>query len=164
MKEAIEDNFGMFSFEPNVQVDLFPIKLKTVPPRMRIPKARRRIAVEAVGRAGALCRRRDRCGASATLLGKLELRMTTLPGYGRVHEVQEFQLGWRAGRPDEAVQRALAFALARKARPVLHRPQDYKPERLQPIVEALDKMVEAKPPRSARICSSTFCQTSLPAP
>ena len=31
MKEAIEDNFGMFSFEQNVQVDLFPVRLKTLP-------------------------------------------------------------------------------------------------------------------------------------
>ncbi len=143
MKEAVEDNFGMFSFENNVQVDLFPIKLKTVPARAH-PETRRRIAVEA---ADAL----ERSAADVivwgrkSITGKLDLRVTTLPGYGRTHEVQDFQLGWRVGRPDEAVQRALAFALARKARPVLHRPQDYKPDRLQPIVEALDKMVEARP-------------------
>ena len=46
MKEAVEDNFGMFSFEQDVQVDLFPIKLKTVSPRAH-PETRRRIAVEA---------------------------------------------------------------------------------------------------------------------
>lgn len=143
MKEAIEDNFGLFSFEQNVQVDLFPIRLKTVPHNAH-PETRRRIAVEA---ADAL----ERSAADVivwgkrNLLGKLELRLTTLPSYGRVHEVQDFELVWRVGRPVEAVQRALAFALARKARPVLHRPQDYKPERLQPIVEALDRMVEAAP-------------------
>ncbi len=143
MKEAIEDNFGMFSFEQNVQVDLFPIRLKTLHPKAH-PEARRRVAVEA---AEAL----ERSAADVivwgkrNMLGKLELRLTTLPGYGRQHEVQDFQLGWKVGRPDEAAQRALAFALARKARPVLHRPQDYKPERLQPIVEALDKMVMAQP-------------------
>lgn len=143
MKEAVEDNFGLFSFEQNVQVDLFPIRLKTLPARAH-PEARRRIAVEA---ADAL----ERSAADVivwgrrTMLGKLDLRIMTLPGYGRTHEVQDVQLSWRVGRPDEIVQRALAFALARKARPVLHRPQDYKPERLQPIVEALDKMVEARP-------------------
>jgi hypothetical protein len=143
MKEAIEDNFGMFSFEQNVQVDLFPIKLKTVPANAH-PETRRRIAVEA---AEAL----ERSAADVivwgrkTILGKLDLRLTTLPGYGRTHDVQDFQLAWRVGRPEEIVQRALAFALARKARPVLHRPQDYKPERLQPIVESLDKMVDARP-------------------
>lgn len=143
MKEAIEDNFGMFSFEQDVQVDLFPIKLKTVSPKAH-PETRRRIAVEA---ADAL----ERSAADVivwgkrNMLGKLDLRLTTLPGYGRTHDVQDFVLGWRVGRPDETVQRALAFALARKARPVLHRPQDYKPDRLQPIVEGLDKMVEARP-------------------
>ena len=143
MKEAVEDNFGMFSFENDVQVDLFPIKLKTVSPRAH-PETRRRIAVEA---SEAL----ERSAADVIVwgkrnfLGKLELRITTLPGYGRTHDVQDFELQWRVGRPDESVQRALAFALARKARPVLNRPQDYKPERLQPIVEALDKMIDASP-------------------
>lgn len=143
MKEAVEDNFGLFSFEQNVQVDMFPIRLKTLPVRAH-PEARRRIAVEA---ADAL----ERAAADVivwgrkSMLGKLDLRIMTLPGYGRTHDVQDVQLMWRVGRPDEAVQRALAFALARKARPALHRPQDYKPDRLQPIVEALDKMVEARP-------------------
>lgn len=141
MKEAIEDNFGLFSFEQDVQVDLFPISLKTLAPGAH-PEARRRNAVEA---AEAL----ERSAADViiwgrrTWLGKLDLRLTTLPSYGRTHDVIDMQLGWRAGRPDELVQRALAFALARKARPVLNRPQDYKPERLQPIVEALDRMVDA---------------------
>ncbi|MGD9816710.1 MAG: hypothetical protein AB7Q23_12895 [Hyphomonadaceae bacterium] len=143
MKEAIEDNFGLFSFEQDVQVDLFPIRLKTVSPRAH-PETRRRIAVEA---SEAL----ERSAADVivwgkrNMLGKVDLRVTTLPSYGRTHDVQDFQLTWRTGRPEESVQRALAFALARKARPVLHRPQDYKPERLQPIVEALDQMVEARP-------------------
>jgi hypothetical protein len=143
MKEAIEDNFGLFSFEQNVQVDLFPISLKTHSPYAH-PELRRRVAVEA---AEAL----ERSAADVivwgkrTLTGRLDLRVTTLPGYGRTHDVQDFQLIWRVGRPAEAAQRALAFALARKARPVLHRPQDYKPDRLQPIVEALDQMVEARP-------------------
>ncbi len=143
MKEAIEDNFGLFSFEQNVQVDLFPIKLKTLHPHAH-PEARRRVAVEA---AEAL----ERSAGDVIVWGKkgiggkLDLRVTTLPGYGRTHDVQNFHLLWRVGRPAEAAQRALAFALARKARPVLHRPQDYKPDRLQPIVEALDQMVEARP-------------------
>ena len=143
MKEAIEDNFGLFSFEQDVQVDLFPISLKTVSQKAH-PETRRRIAVEA---ADAL----ERSAADVMVwgkrnfLGKLDLRVTTLPGYGRTHDVQDMQLNWRAGRPDELVQRALAFALARKARPVLNRPQDYKPERLQGIVESLDKMVDASP-------------------
>lgn len=143
MKEAVEDNFGMFSFEQDVQVDLFPIKLKTVSPRAH-PETRRRIAVEA-GEALERSAADVIVWGKRNMLGKIELRITTLPGYGRTHDVQDFSLGWKVGRPDEAVQRALAFALARKARPVLHRPQDYKPERLQPIVEGLDKLVELRP-------------------
>jgi len=140
LKEAIEDNFGLFAFEQDVQVDVFPIQLKTLPPTAH-PERRRRVAVEA---AEAL----ERSGADVIVWGKrswgkLDLRLTTLPSYGRTHDVQDMQLAWRAGRPSELVQRALSFAVARKARPVLHRPQDYKPERIQPIVEALDKMIEA---------------------
>ena len=142
MKEAIEDNFGLFSFEQNVQVDLFPLRLKTLPSTAH-HEPRRRIAVEA---AAAL----ERSAADVivwgkrSLSGRLDLRILTLPSYGRTHDVQEIEITWKTGRPDELVQRALAFALARKARPVLHRPQDYKPERLHPIVEALDQMVEAR--------------------
>jgi hypothetical protein len=143
MKEAIEDNFGLFAFQQDVQVDLFPIRLATLSPRSNSEK-RRRVAVEAVD---AL----ERSAADVivwgrrTVLGKLDLRLTTAPGYGRTHDVQDIQLGWRVGRPDELVQRALGYACARKARPVLNRPQDYKPERLQPIVEALDAMTECPP-------------------
>ena len=84
MKEAVEDNFGLFSFEPDVQVDLFPISLKTLAPTAH-PEARRRNAVEA---AEAL----ERSAADViiwgrrTWLGKLDLRLTTLPSYGRTHE------------------------------------------------------------------------------
>jgi tetratricopeptide (TPR) repeat protein len=143
MKEAIEDNFGLFSFEQDVQVDLFPVTLKVIPQNAH-PESRRRVAVEA---ADALERSAGEViiWGKRNFLGKIDLRIMTLPGYGRTHEVQDLQLNWRVGRPDELVQRALAFALARKARPVLNRPQDYKPERLQPIVESLDKMVDASP-------------------
>ncbi|HVY86989.1 MAG TPA: hypothetical protein VG943_17785 [Caulobacterales bacterium] len=143
MKEAIEDNFGLFAFQQDVQVDIFPIHLQTISPTAH-PERRRRIALEAVD---AL----ERSAADVivwgrrTMLGKLDLRLCTAPGYGRVHEIQDMQLGWRVGRPDELVQRALAYACARKARPVLNRPQDYKPERLQPIVEALDAMLDCRP-------------------
>jgi hypothetical protein len=141
MKEAIEDNFGLFAFQSDVQVDLFPISLQTLSPKAH-PEKRRRAAVEA---ADAL----ERSAADVivwgrkTMFGKLDLRLMTLPSYGRVHEVQDIQLDWKIGRPGELVQRALGYACARKARPVLHRPQDYKPERLQPIVEALDQMTQA---------------------
>ncbi len=142
MKEAIEDNFGLFAFQSEVQVDAFPIALKVLPENAH-PEAIRKVAVDA---AEALERSAADVivwGKRSMFTGKLDLRLMTLPPYGRTHEVQAMQLGWRVGRPDENVQRALAYACARKARPVMNRPQDYKPERLQPIVEALDKMVEA---------------------
>ncbi|MET0183606.1 MAG: hypothetical protein ABW199_12050 [Caulobacterales bacterium] len=144
MKEAIEDNFGLFAFQSEVQVDLFPLQLKAIPERSH-PEARRRVAVEAEE---AL----ERSAADViiwgrrSMFGKLDLRLMTMPAYGRTHEVQSLQLNWRVGRPDETVQRALAYVCARKARPVMNRPQDYKPERLQPIVEALDKMVSGASP------------------
>jgi hypothetical protein len=143
MKEAIEDNFGLFAFQGAVQVDLFPISLPVLPPRGDAER-QRRIAVEAVNalenaQADVIVWGRK------TFSGKLDIRVATVPLPGRVHEVQDIQLTWRAGRPAELVQRALAFACARKARPVLNKPQDYKPERLQPIVEALDKMIDRAP-------------------
>ena len=143
MKEAIEDNFGLFAFQSEVQVEPFPILLKVLPETAH-PERRRRVAVEATEALES---------AAADVLiwgrrnwrGKLELRLVTVPAYGRAHEVQSLTLGWKVGRPDESVQRALAYACARKARPVMNKPQDYKPERLQPIVEALERMVHSSP-------------------
>lgn len=143
MKEAIEDNFGLFAFQSEVQVDVFPIRLNALAPNAH-PEKRRKVAVEA-------CEALERSAADVivwgrrNMFGKLELRLLTMPAYGRMHDVQFIQLGWKQGRPDENVQRALAYACARKARPVMNRPQDYKPDRLQPIVEALDKMVQSPP-------------------
>ena len=144
MKEAIEDNFGMFSFEQNVQVDLFPIKLKTLPPNAH-PEARRRIAVEA---AEAL----ERSAADVIVWGKRTLtrqaRSARDDAAGlRAHARRAglpARLARRAVRTKPCSARSRSRWRARRG-PVLHRPQDYKPDRLQPIVEALDKMVEARP-------------------
>ena len=140
MKEAIEDNFGLFAFQSDVQVEFFPIKLKTLSPNA--PAEKQRLvasdALEALERSAADLVVWGR----KTMGGKLDLRVTTVPAYGRVQEIQNFMLAWRVGRPAELVQRALGYVCARKARPVLNRPQDYKPERLQPIVEALDEMTQ----------------------
>jgi tetratricopeptide (TPR) repeat protein len=143
MKEAIEDNFGLFAFQSEVQVDLFPLDLPTLPDTANAEK-RRAVALDAAealerSQADVIIWGRKR------MLGRIELRLMTTPLPGRTHDVQSITLGWRTGRPDEGVQRALAYACARKARPVLNKPQDYKPERLQPIVEALDRMVQSPP-------------------
>jgi hypothetical protein len=66
MKEAIEDNFGMFSFEQDVQVDLFPIKLKTVS-RARILK-RVGASLLKLAKRSSVRPRTSSCGASATCL------------------------------------------------------------------------------------------------
>ncbi|MGE0045327.1 MAG: hypothetical protein AB7J28_12320 [Hyphomonadaceae bacterium] len=143
MKEAIEENFGLFAFQAEAVVELFPLKLQTLPPKGNAEK-RRRVAQQAVD---AL----DKSAADVIIWGKrsitgrLDLRMTTTPTYGRLPDVDVVQLNWRPRRGAEAVEQALAYACARRARPVLNRPQDYKPERLQPIVEALDKLVDDPP-------------------
>ncbi|MBL8549282.1 MAG: hypothetical protein JNJ73_04810 [Hyphomonadaceae bacterium] len=143
MRKAIEEHFGLFSFNAEAVVDLFPIKIPTLSPKSNAEK-RRRVAQHAVDVL-------ERSAADViiwgklTLMGKLELRMTTAPGYGRLPEVDNVHLSWRQGRPAENVQQALAYACARRARPILNRPQDYKPERLQPIVEALDRLVDDPP-------------------
>ncbi|NWG52562.1 MAG: hypothetical protein HXY28_02480 [Hydrogenophilaceae bacterium] len=148
LKRAIEDNFGLFAFQAEAVVELFPVRLGVPAPARANPKAnaekRRRIAQAAVDIL-------DKSAADVIIWGKrgmfgpLDLRMTTVPAFGRVPEVDVVQLGWRARRTGESVQQALAYACARRARPVLNRPQDYKPERLQPIVEALDRLVEDPP-------------------
>lgn len=143
LKRAIEENFGLFAFQAEAVVELFPIRLATLPQKGNAEK-RRRVAQAAVDIL-------DKSAADViiwgkrSLLGRLDLRMTTAPGFGRLPEVDLVQLSWRQRNPGESVQQALAYACARRARPVLNRPQDYKPERLQPIVEALDQLVDDPP-------------------
>ncbi len=143
MKSAIEEYFGLFAFQAEAVVELFPLHLETLSPKAH-PERRRRVAQQAVD---ALERAAGDVivWGKRSMLGRLDLRMTTAPPYGRLPEVDAVQLAWRAGRPVQAVEQALAYACARRARPVLNRPQDYKPERLQPIVEALDRLVQEPP-------------------
>jgi hypothetical protein len=143
LQKAIEDHFGLFAFQGVVQVDQFPKRLPMLPMTAH-PERRRRLAVEATDVL-------ERTAADVIVwgkrswTGKLDLRMVEATTYGRAADLQGMQLNWRTGRPDEATAQALSFACARRARPVLNRPQDYKPEKLQPIVEALDKLVTLKP-------------------
>lgn len=46
---------------------------------------------------------------------------------------------------NEALARALAYAAAKQYRPALGRPQDFRPERLQPVVESVLSILHQKP-------------------
>ena len=45
----------------------------------------------------------------------------------------------------EALARAMAYAAAKQYRPALGRPQDFRPERLQPVVESVLSILQQKP-------------------
>jgi hypothetical protein len=46
---------------------------------------------------------------------------------------------------DEPLSRAMAYAAAKQFRPALGRPQDFRAERLQPVVESLTSILDQKP-------------------
>lgn len=144
LKEAIEENFGDFTFQAQVSVDLFPTKLDVVG-KTGNAERRRQVAFQATDLL-------ERAQADVIVWGKrglfsrkLELRIVAEPGPGRTPEVHALTLQWRPGDPGDGVSEAVAYACARRARAVLNRPQDYKPEKLQPIVEALDRLVSNEP-------------------
>jgi hypothetical protein len=139
MLEAIEAHFGDFAFGATVRVESFPVKLRVISPRSH-PEKIRRIAAQA-------CELLEKADSDVLVWGRrilgdrIDLRIVSAPVYGRLPEVHAFECKLRGGKMSEEVEQAIAYACARRARPVLNRPQDYKPEKLQPIVEALDTMV-----------------------
>lgn len=143
LKRAIEEGFGLFAFQAEAQVDLFPVRLPILPANAHAERVRR-VALQAHDilerTAGDVI-----IWGKRNWLGRLDLRITAAPAYGRMPEVTLVQTPWR-GRPISSTEKAIAYICARRARPVLNRPQDYKPERLQPIVEALDQLVQEPPP------------------
>ena len=112
-----------------MQVDLFPIKLKT---RFaaRTLETRRRIVVQVKP-----VKRFERSAADVivwgkrNMTGKIDLRDDDAAGLRPHARRPDFQLGWRTGRPDEAVQRAsrssrlrarrVRFCTARKTNPIV---------------------------------------------
>lgn len=140
---AIETSFGAFAFSAPVQVESFPVKLKVAGARAH-PERIRRIGVQA---ADVL----ERSAGDVIVWGrrgvgdKVELKFVAAPTYGRLPETHTLEFRLRRGRIEAGVEEAIAYACARRARPILNRPQDYKPEKLQPIVEALDKLVQDPP-------------------
>lgn len=140
---AIETHFGTFAFQAPIQVEPFPIKLKVASPKSH-PERIRRISVQA----GDVL---ERSAADVIVWGrrgvgdKVELRMVAAPAPGRLPETHMMEFRLKSGHIPVGVEEAIAYACARRARPILNRPQDYKPEKLQPIVEALDQLVQDPP-------------------
>lgn len=140
---AIETSFGAFAFSAPVQVEPFPIKLRVASTRAH-PERIRRIGVQA---ADVL----DRSGGEVIVWGrkamgdKVELKFVAYPASGKLPETHTLEFRLKRGHMESGVEEAIAYACARRARPVLNRPQDYKPEKLQPIIEALDKLVQDPP-------------------
>jgi tetratricopeptide (TPR) repeat protein len=141
---AIETHFAAFAFQAPIQVEPFPIKLKIVPAKAH-PEKIRRVAVQA---ADVL----ERSAGDVMVWGrrgvgdKVELRIVSAPGIGRSPETHVIEFRLKGGHIPVGVEEAIAYACARRARPILNRPHDYKPEKLQPIVEALDSLVNDPPP------------------
>lgn len=142
---AIESHFGDFAFGAPVQVEAFPAKLPILPAKAH-PEKLRRVAVDAAEVMDSCAGEVIVWGRKRFMSNKLELRIVSFPGFNRPPEMHALEVRIEGGRLREGVQEAVAYAVARRARPVLNRPQDYKPEKLQPIVEALDRLVRQPPP------------------
>lgn len=141
---AVEEHFGDFAFGAPVQVEYFPAKLP-VPPANSHPEKLRRIAVDA-GEVMESCAGEVLVwGKMGFLSNKVELRIVSFPGFNRPPEMHMLDVKLDGPGMSEGVAEAVAYAVARRARPILNRPQDYKPERLQPIVEALDRLTQSPP-------------------
>lgn len=140
---AIETYFGAFAFSAPLQVEPFPIKLKIVPAKAHSERIRRTAA-----QAADVLEKTD---GDVIIWGrrivgdKVELRLVSSPGFGKAPELAVIEFKLKGGAIPAGVEEAIAYACARRARPILNRPQDYKPEKLQPIVEALDDLVQEPP-------------------
>ncbi len=142
---AIESHFGDFAFGAPVQVESFPAKLLVLAPKAH-PEKLRRVAVDAAEVMESCAGEVIVWGRKSLFSNKLELRIVSFPGFNRPPEMHALEVRVEeGGRLCGGVEEAVAYAVARRARPVLNRPQDYKPEKLQPIVEALDRLISAPP-------------------
>jgi hypothetical protein len=143
IRGAIAQHFGAFAFQAPVQAEYFPVGLKVLSPRAHTER-RRRLAVQALDML-------ERAGGDVIVwgkrnwLGKVELRVAAAPLYGRQPDMHAVSFRWGSSESFDGLDQAVTYACARRARPVLNRPQDYKPEKLQPIVLALEKLVNDPP-------------------
>jgi hypothetical protein len=144
IKNSIAAYFGDYAFQAPVQVEYFPLKLPIISGKFNLEK-RRRIAVQALEALEKAAGDVIVWGKQHSLSGRSEVCLTAAPLYGHTPELHTFDFRWRPGRPFEGYDQAVTYACARRARPVLNRPQDYKPEKLQPIVDALDHLVVEPP-------------------
>jgi hypothetical protein len=60
----------------------------------------------------------------------------------------------------EALSRAMAYAVAKQYRPALGRPQDFRAERLMPVVEILLAILQQKPKADPRLLAEIVDDTS----
>jgi hypothetical protein len=141
--EGIERRFGVFAFQAPAQVEMFPVALETIPIGAEAERGRK-VAIEALDllemAAGDVI-----VWGRRSLNGKVQLRLLAAPSFGRLPEAHEITFQWRHGEALGEIDDVIAYACARRARPVLNRPQDYKPEKLQLIVDALDRIVNRPP-------------------
>ncbi len=141
--EGIERRFGVFAFQAPAQVEMFPVSLQTVLPAADADRARK-VAMEGMSLLEMAAADVVIWGRRS-LNGKVQLRLLGIPAFGRLPEVHEISFQWRNGEALGEIDDVIAYACARRARPVLNRPQDYKPEKLQVIVDALDRIVNRPP-------------------
>ena len=62
-----------------------------------------------------------------------------------VREYRSFELPAKRADWNDALAKATAYGLARALRPALGRPQDFRAERLAPVVETLEKILDDNP-------------------
>lgn len=144
VRAAVAGYFGDFAFQAPVQVELFPLRLPMLPAKANLEK-RRRLAVAALEALEKASGDVIVWGSRNGMTGRCDLRMTAAPLYGHTPDLHAIDFRWRPGQSFDGLDQAVAYAAARRARPVLNRPQDYKPEKLQPIINALDKLVTDPP-------------------
>jgi hypothetical protein len=61
---------------------------------------------------------------------------------------------------NEALSRAMAYGAAKQFRPALGRPQDFRPERLHPVVESLLSILKQKPKADSRLLAEMIDDAS----
>lgn len=161
--EGIERRFGIFAFQAPAEVMTFPVSFRVLPEDAH-QERKRRVAMEALDLL-------DKTAADIIIWGRrsfggqVELRLLAPPAFERLPHVHEIGFRWRSGEALGDIDDVLAYACARRARPVLNRPQDYKPEKLQLIVDALDRLVNRPPEglgdRALREVTDDFARGAL---